>query len=63
MAQMRQEGNRTRLAALLLHVIYMTRNQVSHSIDPNNVIYGNLKLCNDLVRLILIALQFPKYLL
>lgn len=63
LADMRREGNRARRAALLLHVIYMTRNQVSHSIDTNNVVYGNLQLCSELVRVILIALQFPKYLL
>ena len=55
------ETNRLLLAVKLLHLITITRNQVAHNIDNQNIIYGNIDLCKRLIRLILSAIFFDKY--
>jgi hypothetical protein len=56
------ESNRLTLAAKLLHLITITRNQVAHDINNSNIIYGDIDLCKRIIRLILSSIFFDKYL-
>lgn len=56
------EQNRLILVAKVLHLLTITRNQVAHDIDNQNIIYGNIGLCQRLIRFVLSTIFFDKYL-
>lgn len=55
------ESNSLKLATKLLHLITITRNQVTHDINNQNIIYGDINLCKRILRLILCTIFFDKY--
>lgn len=50
------------LIAKILILITIIRNKVAHHVETNNILYGDIPTCQRVIRFIMIALLFDKYL-
>lgn len=50
------------LVAKILILITIIRNKVAHHVETNNILYGDIPTCQRVIRIIMIALLFDKYL-